>query len=120
MALKFVANASEHGAKFRPFLIFEAGHDEHALGYFERPVEALMVATAYPEIVAGDVIEALGGVVEHRHLVVEGEGDAATVAHLLNEADIVGAQYLPSGFEERQAEVEIDTIDEELVGKASY
>ena len=114
-----MADAFEHGAEFLPFLAFEAEHDEQALGDLERPVEALVMATAYPEVVARDVIEALGRVVEHRHLMVEGEGDLAAVAHLLIEADIVGAENLPTAFAQLEAEIEIDTIDEKLFGKAS-
>ena len=113
-----MANAFEHSAEFLPFLAFETEHDEQTLGDLERPVEALVMAAAYPEVVACDVVETLGRVVEYRHLMVEGEGDLATVAHLLIEADIVGAEYLPTSFAKFKAEVEIDTINEKFFGKA--
>ena len=51
---------------------------------------------------------------------VEGQGDPAAMAHLLTETDIVRAQDLPATFAEFQTEVEIDTVDEERLGKASY
>ena len=115
-----MADAFEHGAEFLPFLAFETEHDEKALGDLERPVEALVMAAAYPEVVARDVVEALGRVVEYRHLMVEGEGDLAAVAHLLIEADIIGAEDLPTVFAQLEAEVEINTIDEKLFGKAPH
>lgn len=76
------------------------------------------MAAAYPEVVARDVVETLGRVVEYRHLMVEGEGDLAAVAHLLIEADNIGAEDLPTVFAQLEAEVEINPIDEELFGKA--
>ena len=91
-----MAETSKHSAEFLPFLLFETGNDEHTLSHFNGPMEALVVVAAYPEVVAGDVIEPLGRVVKHRHLMVEGEGDAATVSHLLNEKDVVGAKDFPS------------------------
>ena len=93
-----MADALEHGSELRPFLVFEAEDDEQALGDLECPVQALVMATAYPEVVARDVVEALGRVVEHRHLVVEGQADLAAVPHLLNETDIVGAEDLPAAL----------------------
>ena len=115
-----MANAFEHSAEFLPFLAFETEHDEQTLGDLERPVEALVMAAAYPEVVACDVVETLGRVVEYRHLMVEGEGDLATVAHLLIEADIVGAEYLPTSFAKFKAKIEIDTINEEFFGKTLH
>ena len=67
-----MADALEHKAELLPFLFFEAEDDEHALGDLYRPVEALVVLTAYPEVVARDVVEALGGVVQDGHLMMEG------------------------------------------------
>ena len=115
-----MADAFEHSAEFLPFLAFETEHDEQTLGDLERPVEALVMEAAYPEVVACDVVETLGRVVEYRHLMVEGEGDLATVAHLLIEADIVGAEYLPTSFAKFKAEVEIDTINEKFFGKTLH
>ena len=115
-----MANAFEHSAEFLPFLAFETEHDEQTLGDLERPVEALVMAAAYPEVVACDVVETLGRVVEYRHLMVEGEGDLATVAHLLIEADIVGAEYLPTSFAKFKAKIEIDTINEKFFGKTLH
>ena len=115
-----MAEALDHRTELLPFIVLEAEDDKHAFGDFERPVEALMVLATYPEIVARDVIEALGRVVQHGHLMVEGEGDPAAVAHLLIETDIVGAEDLPAVLAELQAEVEIDTVDEELLREASH
>ena len=115
-----MADAFEHGAEFLPFLAFEAEYDEQALGDLERPVEALTVLAAYPEVVARDVVETLGGVVKDGHLMMEGEGDLAPVAHLLNETDMVRAEDLPAAFAELQAEVEIHAVDEECLRKAAY
>jgi len=114
-----MAETLDHRTELLPFIVLEAEDDKHALGDFERPVEALMVLATYPEIVARDVIEALGRVVQHGHLMVEGEGDPAAVAHLLNETDIIGAENPPATFDELQTEVEIDTIDKQLVGEAA-
>ena len=58
-----MADALEHGVEFLPFIVLEAEDDEQTFGDLERPVEALVVLTAYPEIVAHDVIKALWGVV---------------------------------------------------------
>ena len=44
---------------------------------------------------------------------MEGQGDPAAVAHLLNETDAVVAENLPAAFAEFQAEVEINPVDEE-------
>ena len=56
----------------------------------------------------------------HRHLVVEGQADLATVTYLLNETDIVSAENLPAALAQFQAEVEVDAVDEELVGEAAH
>lgn len=114
-----MAETLDHRTELLPFIVLEAEDDKHALGDFERPVEALMVLATYPEVVAGDVVETAGGVVEHGHLVMEGEGDTATMSHLLNETDIIGAENPPATFDELQTEVEIDTIDKQLVGEAA-
>ena len=115
-----MADALDHGAEFLPFIALEAEDDEQTFGDLERPVEALVVLTAYPEVVARDVVEALGGVVQDGHLMVEGQGDLAAVAYLLIETDAVVAENLPAAFAEFQTEVEINTVDEECFGKASY
>lgn len=86
-----MVNTRDHGAELLPLLLFETDDDEYALCNLEDPVEELVVATAYPEIVTCDVIEATGGVVEHGHLMMEGESDATTMAHLLNETYVIGA-----------------------------
>ena len=69
---------------------------------------------AYPEVVACDVVETLGGVVKDGHLMVEGQGDPVAVAYLLTEIDIVVTEDLPAAFAKFQAEVEIHAVDEEF------
>ena len=59
-----MADAREHGAEFLPSVLLEAEHDEEALGDLNCPVEALTVLATYPEVVARDVVETLGGVVK--------------------------------------------------------
>ena len=120
LSLMVMADATIHGAEFLPFVLLEAEDDKHTFGNLYCPMEALVVLTAYPEIVARDIVETLGGVVQDGHLMVEGQGDPAPVAHLLIETDAVVAKDLPAAFAELQAEVEIDTVDEEFLGKASH
>lgn len=120
LSLVVMADATKHGAEFLPFILLEAEDDKHTFGNLYCPVEALTVIAAYPEIVARDVVETLGRVVENGHLMVERQSDLAPVTHLLIEADAVVAEDLPAAFAELQAEVEIDTVDEEFLGKASH
>ena len=120
LSLMVMTDARKHGAEFLPSVLLEAEDDEEALGDFECPVEALTVLAAYPEVVARDVVETLGGVVKDGHLMMEGEGDLAPMAHLLNETDMVRAEDLPAAFAELQAEVEIHAVDEECLRKAAY
>jgi len=113
LTLMVMADALEHGVEFLPFIVLEAEDDEQTFGDLERPVEALVVLTANPEIVARDVVEALGGMVQDGHLMMEGQGNPAAVAYLLTETDAVIAKDLPAAFAEFQAEVEINPVDEE-------
>ena len=67
-----MADAEEHGTELLTAVVLETGDDEHALGHLYRPMPPLMILTTYVEVVAGNIIETLGRMVEYRHLVVEG------------------------------------------------
>ena len=59
-SLMVMADALEHGSEFRPFLVFETEDDEQALGDLESPMHILVMTATYPEVVARDVVKALG------------------------------------------------------------
>lgn len=120
LSLMVMTDARKQGSELLPSVLLEAEDDEYAFGDLERPVEALTVLAAYPEVVACDVVETLGGVVKDGHLMVEGQGDPVAVAYLLTEIDIVVTEDLPAAFAKFQAEVEIHAVDEEFLGIASH
>ena len=114
-----MADAEEHGTELLTAVVLETGDDEHALGHLYRPMPPLMILTTYVEVVAGNIIETLGRMVEYRHLVVEGQGNLAAMAHLLKETHIIGAQDLKTCLTHLHAEVEVDTVDKEFLAKAA-
>ena len=114
-----MADAEEHGTEFLTAVVLETDDDEHALGHLYRPMPPLVITATDVEVVAGNIIETLGRMVECRHLVVEGQGDLAAMAHLLKETHIIGAQNLKTSLTHLHAEVEVHTVDKQFLTVAA-
>lgn len=114
LSLEEVTDALEHRAQLLPSVVLEACDDEHALGHLFCPVPLLMVTTTDVKIVASDIVEPQGRMAQDGYLMMVGEWNPAAMTDLLYQTDIVGAEDLPASLVQFQAEVEIDTIDEQF------